>query len=556
MIIQTPQKPAGEPAGEPASSPLNTIASGTSSSGDAQDVPPEAPPRTEPRAAKGDVQRLVIVSNRLANLRSAQQTGGLAVGLADALRKRGGLWFGWNGKREGETGGPVETSQIGNVTAIGAPIAPEDFSAYYAGYANSVLWPLFHYRLDLVDYSSASFEAYLRVNEAFAQQLKPFLRPDDVIWVHDYHLIPLASCLRKLGCRQRIGHFLHIPFPPPDLLAATPDHHQLVDALADYDLAGFQTHTDVNNLKTYLNTQTPAQELPDGRFQLGDRTMQIKRFPIGIDAAGFAELARKGDPDPAIARMRHRLSERQQIIGVDRLDYSKGLPERFKAFGALLEKHPELAGQVSFLQIAPPTREEVDAYADIRDELERLSGSINGRYANFDWTPLQYIHRSVARNKLAPLLRYSKVGFVSPLRDGMNLVAKEYVAAQDPDNPGVLLLSQFAGAAEEMQQALIVNPYDVDDMADKLYRALKMPLDERRMRHAALLAHVTTCTARTWLENFLTALLADPVNTAKSRRVAGFGNSDDMLDDSTLEGILEWVRNTSESPGEEESGKC
>lgn len=544
MFVHAPRQPAGEPTGQPASATR------------AAPKEEDAQPSTY-RPAKGEgVQRLVIVSNRVADLRSSQQTGGLAVGLADALRKRGGIWFGWDGKREGETGGAVETRQIGNVTAIGAPISPEDFAAYYLGYANSVLWPLFHYRLDLVDYSAASFEAYLRVNEAFARQLAPFLRPDDVIWVHDYHLIPLASCLRRLGCRQRIGHFLHIPFPPPDMLAATPDHHQLVDALADYDLCGFQTHTDVGNLKSYLKTQTPAQELPGDRFQLGDRTVQINRFPIGIDATGFAELARKGDPDPAIARMRRRLTQRQQIIGVDRLDYSKGLPERFKAFDALLTQHPELAGAVTFLQIAPPTREEVDAYADIRDELEGLSGSINGRFANFDWTPLQYIHRAIERNKLAPLLRYSKVGFVTPLRDGMNLVAKEYVAAQDPDDPGVLILSQFAGAAEEMQQALIVNPYDVDDMAQQLYRALTMPLDERRTRHAALLAHVTTCTARSWLEGFLATLTADPSTDPAPawRNVPGGDTGDEATDAATLEGILEWMRTTSHN-SQNENGK-
>ncbi|WP_333828845.1 alpha,alpha-trehalose-phosphate synthase (UDP-forming) [Pararhodobacter sp.] len=509
----------------------------------------EALPQPDPfsvRTAEAGQRRLVIVSNRVADLRSSQQTGGLAVGLADALRKRGGIWFGWNGAREGETGGPVEARQTGNVTTLGAPVSPEDFSAYYLGYANSVLWPLLHYRLDLVDYSAASFEAYLRVNEAFARQLMPFLKPDDVIWVHDYHLIPLAACLRKLGCRQRIGFFLHIPFPPPDLLTASPDHPQLVDALVDYDLAGFQTHTDVSNLKTYLRTRTSAQELPGGRFRLGARNVQIRRFPIGIDARGFAELARREDTDPAITRMRRRLGGRQQIIGVDRLDYSKGLPGRFKAFEALLSQHPELAGAVTFLQIAPPTREGVGAYADIRDELERLAGSVNGRFASFDWTPLHYIHRPVPRNTLAPLLRLSKVGFVTPLRDGMNLVAKEYVAAQDPDDPGVLILSQFAGAAEEMREALIVNPYDVDAMAQQLHRALTMSLDERRTRHAALLAHVTTATARGWLEGFLATLTADLGEGAV--RLAG-GGSGALPDTPTLEGIREWLRASPDNLG-------
>ena len=527
MTVQTPNATQREPA--------SLIVNGDAEEAGAATV----------RCGAGADQRLVIVSNRVADLRASQQTGGLAVGLADALRQRGGVWFGWNGKRTGETGGPVEASRIGNVTAIAAPISPADFDAYYLGYANSVLWPLFHYRLDLVDYSAESYDAYLRVNEAFAGQLKPFLRADDVIWVHDYHLIPLAGCLRRLGCRQRMGHFLHIPFPPPDLLAATPDHHQLVDALAEYDLAGFQTHTDVSNLKTYLTTRTEAQELSGDSYRIGERVVRLKRFPIGIDAEGFARLARKENTDPAIARMLRRLAGGQQIIGVDRLDYSKGLPERFKAFDALLTQHPELAGEVSFLQIAPPTRQEVDAYAEIRDELERLSGSINGRFADFDWTPLQYIHRPVDRDKLAQLLRYSKVGFVTPLRDGMNLVAKEYVAAQDPDDPGVLVLSQFAGAAEEMQQALIVNPYDVDDMAQKLYQALNMGPDERRMRHAALLAHVTTCTAQSWLEDFLATLSAAPgaEGAVAIRRTSAAGE----LDASTLEGIMEWMRATSDS---------
>ena len=306
MTVQTPTAAQREPA--PPSAP-----------GGDEDAGPAAA-----RRGDGAQQRLVIVSNRVADLRASQQTGGLAVGLADALRQRGGVWFGWNGKRTGETGGPVEATRIGNVTAIAAPISPADFDAYYLGYANSVLWPLFHYRLDLVDYSAESYDAYLRVNEAFARQLKPFLRPDDVIWVHDYHLIPLAGCLRRLGCRQRMGHFLHIPFPPPDLLAATPDHHQLVDAMAEYDLAGFQTHTDVGNLKTYLTTQTEAQELPGDCFRLGGRVVRIRRFPIGIDAQGFARLARKENTDPAIARMLRRLAGGQQIIGVDRLDYSNG----------------------------------------------------------------------------------------------------------------------------------------------------------------------------------------------------------------------------------------
>lgn len=452
--------------------------------------------------------RLVVVSNRVANLRSSSQTGGLAVALADAVKQRGGVWFGWNGDNDGVTGGDVAVERIGRVLRIAAPLSPVDIDDYYLGYANRVLWPLFHYRLDLVDYRPRFSDSYWRVNEAFARQLLPFLEPDDLIWIHDYHLIPLAGFLRRMGCRQRIGFFLHIPFPPADLLTASPHHAELVTALLEHDVVGFQTRTDANNLKLYVVEQSLAVQTSENRFRLGDRTVVIDRFPIGIDAAAFAAAARQVDDEVEIDLMRRRVLGRQQIIGVDRLDYSKGLPERFKAFGRLLSQHPELSKSVSFLQVASPTRQAVDAYGDIRVELETLAGSINGRFADINWTPLRYIHRAVPRRKLAPLFRGSQVGFVTPLRDGMNLVAKEYVAAQDAENPGVLVLSQFAGAAEEMTQALIVNPYDVDDMARQLYVALTMPLKERQERHRALLDNVTGQDAQAWLETFLIALEA------------------------------------------------
>ena len=449
------------------------------------------------------MSRLVVVSNRVADLRASTQTGGLAVGLADAMKERGGVWFGWNGEREGVTGGELQVETIGKVERVAAPLSPEDFDNYYLGYANSVLWPLFHYRLDLVDYRPAFSDAYWRVNETFARQLVPFLKPDDLIWVHDYHLIPLARFLRRLGVRQRIGFFLHIPFPPPDLLSASPNHADMIEALLEYDVIGFQTRTDAANLKQYVTEHSLAVRVSEKRFSLGERSVLIERFPIGIDAAGFTAMAREADEAVMIDLMRRKVLGRRQIIGVDRLDYSKGLPERMKAFRRLLEHHPQLEKAVTFLQIAPPTREEVDAYSDIRTELETLAGSINGRFADFNWTPIRYIHRAVPRDKLAPLLRGSQVCFVTPLRDGMNLVAKEFVAAQDPDDPGVLVLSQFAGAAEEMKQALIVNPYDIDHMARQLHRALVMPLKERKRRHAALLDQVTRHDAKAWLTAFL-----------------------------------------------------
>ncbi|HVW56507.1 MAG TPA: alpha,alpha-trehalose-phosphate synthase (UDP-forming) [Rhizobiaceae bacterium] len=453
------------------------------------------------------MSRLVIVSNRVANLRKTTQTGGLAVGLADALKQRGGVWFGWNGNtKAADAGEQPNVDRIGKVTRVSIGLTKQDYAEYYLGYANSVLWPLCHYRLDLVNFQLAFFDGYVRVNQKFASSLVPFLEPDDLIWVHDYHLMPLAEELRRRGCRQRIGFFLHIPFPPPDLLAAAPNHEYLVECLSAYDLIGFQTEADLTNFRRYIEENSGAEELADGSMRIGGNSFRAGAFPIGIDVDQFAEMAEKGSDEVAIDHMRRQMLGRKQVVGVDRLDYSKGLPDRFKAFERLLETHPDMHKKVSLLQIAPPTREDVQSYADIREELELLSGAINGRFADFNWTPIRYLHRNVPRDKLAALFRSSQIGFVTPLRDGMNLVAKEFVAAQERDDPGVLVLSQFAGAAEQMQEALIVNPYDLDAMADALYGGLMMPLEERRERHEALLKRIKEGDARAWLNGFLAAL--------------------------------------------------
>ncbi len=453
--------------------------------------------------------RLVVVSNRVADLTKSTQSGGLAVGLADALKRRGGMWVGWSGETtfEADTAQPA-LAQAGNVAMATIPLTPEDYDHYYLGFANSVLWPLFHYRLDLVDFHSEFLESYKKVNRRFADVLVPLLKPDDTIWIHDYHLIPLASELRQRGCRQRIGFFLHIPFPPPEVLAAAPGHKWLAESLLAYDLVGFQTQTDVSNLARYAEDHLQLSPLDDEHMSGAAGDLRLGCFPIGIDTEAFAAIAAQPADDVQIDAMRRMVLDRKQIIGVDRLDYSKGLPDRMKAFGRLLELYPQHMKKVTFLQIAPPTRENVDAYSDIRNELEHLSGSINGRFADFNWTPIRYIHRSVAREKLAALYRASRAGLVTPLRDGMNLVAKEYVAAQSPDDPGVLILSKFAGAAEELLEALIVNPYDIDAMAVAIDRALMMPLEERQERHRALFQRVLVGDALAWQKAFLEALEA------------------------------------------------
>ncbi|WP_274424072.1 alpha,alpha-trehalose-phosphate synthase (UDP-forming) [Chelativorans sp. YIM 93263] len=453
------------------------------------------------------MNRLVVVSNRVADLKRSTQAGGLAVGLADSLRSRGGVWMGWDGqtlKYEEEPEPRIQ--RIGDVTQATIPLTEQDYVEYYLGFANRVLWPLFHYRLDLVEYKTAFLEGYRRVNAKFANALTSVLQPDDVIWIHDYHLIPLAAELRQRGCQQRIGFFLHIPFPPPEILAAVPRHRWLVESLLEFDVVGFQTNTDLGNLHHYVEDHLGCEIKSDGRIDLGTREVIGGCFPIGIDVDSFVGMAEQPNEEVQIEMKRREILGRRQVIGVDRLDYTKGLPDRLRAFARLLELYPEMRKSVALMQIATPTREELEAYIDIRKELEALSGEINGRFADFNWTPVRYIHGTVPRDALAALFRASQVGFVTPLRDGMNLVAKEYVAAQAMDDPGVLVLSKFAGAAEDMREALIVNPYDVDDMARNLCRALTMPLAERQDRQKALMERIREHDSAYWLSTFMAAL--------------------------------------------------
>ncbi len=451
--------------------------------------------------------RLVIVSNRVADLENQVQSGGLAVALGDAIRSVGGVWFGWDGN-VAEDGTPLEVTETvqNNVTVATIPMTAQDYDEYYLGFANKVLWPVCHYRLDLVQFEPAYFEGYKRVNKTFSTALAPILKPDDQIWVHDYHLMSLASELRNLGARQHLGFFLHIPFPPPELLQAIPAHDWLIQALFQFDVIGFQTSNDAGNFHRFVLEHAGGKSHDSDRIEAFGRTVIAKAFPIGIDVEEFAAAAQTPEAASQIERLNRRTIVRSHIIGVDRLDYTKGLPERFRAFSKLLETHPEHLKTVTFMQIAPPTRIEVEAYANIRKELEELSGAINGEFGDFDWTPLRYIHRTVPRNTLAALFRGCEVGLVTPLRDGMNLVAKEYVAAQNEEDPGVLVLSKFAGAAEELQEALIVNPYNIDDIASAMQVALTMPLRERKQRHGALLDRIKSHDVRHWRKSFLDVL--------------------------------------------------
>jgi trehalose 6-phosphate synthase len=463
--------------------------------------------------------RLVVVSNRLADPRKSA-AGGLAVALAEVLNETGGLWFGWSGRivepGEGSHAGEgrLHTQHAGPVTLVTVDLSREDHDSFYAGYSNGVLWPVFHYRLDLADFDAGYIGGYRRVNQMFARKLKPLLRDDDIIWVHDYHLIPLAAELRALDCHQRIGFYLHIPLPPSEILAAIPGHDWLMRALFAYDLVGFQSRADLLHFTSYVEAEAHAHPLGDGRWRAFNRTLQAGSFPIGIDVEEFEALTRAAEGREMFERMRREYSRRKLLVGVDRLDYSKGLPQRIKAFRELLERYPEHRRSATLIQIASPSREDVSAYSDILHELESLCGSMNGNFGELDWMPVRYIHRTVARTRLPGLYRASRVALVTPLRDGMNLVAKEFLAAQDPADPGVLVLSRFAGAAEQLRDALLVNPYDVEGTANAIHLALQMPVEERRNRHSASMEVIREYDVHWWCDSFLDALVqAQPEET-------------------------------------------
>ncbi|MDA0261558.1 MAG: alpha,alpha-trehalose-phosphate synthase (UDP-forming) [Proteobacteria bacterium] len=456
------------------------------------------------------MSRIVVASNRVAVARDPAKTtakaGGLAVALEVALRATGGMWFGWSGEISKTKPRCPKIVDRGGVTYATIDLTAADRNEYYNGFANRTLWPLFHYRTDLTAFDRAFYRGYTRVNAAFARHLAKLLRPDDLVWVHDYHLIPLGQAMRTRGCHHRMGFFLHIPFPPAQLLLTLPHHRELVEALLSYDLIGFQTATDLGSFVDYVENIAGGQIQPDGTVTAYGRTSHAGAFPIGIDVNEFAAVATGSVAQTHYQRTRRSLRT-DLIIGVDRLDYSKGMNERFLAYEQMLAKYPEMRGQITFMQIAPISRGEVAEYQIIRRELEQLAGHINGRFAEPDWMPLRYINRSFERRQLAGLYRAAKVGLVTPFRDGMNLVALEYVAAQVGEDPGILVLSKFAGAAWLLPEALIVNPYDTEEVTDTLWQAIRMPLKERRRRWADNMDSLRRNDLDTWRDNFLAALV-------------------------------------------------
>jgi trehalose 6-phosphate synthase len=457
--------------------------------------------------------RLIVVSNRVQppSETGVASAGGLAMALSAALREHSGIWFGWSGETVEHFSGEVSSVRIGDVVVATIDLDEQDRQEYYNGYANKTLWPLFHYRTDLAAYERSFDAGYARVNERFADALATMIAPDDFIWVHDYHLLPFARELRRRGFANRIGFFLHIPWPSRRVLTSLPRHEDLVEALFDYDLIGFQTEDSRDAFTDYVTENLKGAVSAGGEVRaLGHRT-QIGAFPIGIDVDDFAKVAASPAARATYLRMRRSMTGRKMILGVDRLDYSKGIEERFLAYEQFLADGADQLENVFLLQIATLSRDEVEAYQDLRARLDAVSGRINGAYATMDWVPLRYVNKTYRRDELAGLYRAAHLGLVTPLRDGMNLVAKEYVAAQNPENPGVLVLSQFAGAAEQMREALIVNPFSREDVAEAIRRGLAMPKRERISRWRDLWAGVRDDDLVRWRDQFIDALLNTPL---------------------------------------------
>ena len=465
------------------------------------------------------MSRLIVISNRVSvpSEENAGNQGGLAVALTSALREYGGIWFGWSGKQTDHFTGHIDLQRHQGVTTATVDLEEQDIDEYYNGYANRTLWPLFHYRIDIAEYEREFAGGYQRANERFADTVRPLIEPADTVWIQDYHMIPLGAELRKRGCRNRMGFFLHTPWPPRRLLATLPEAQELVETLFAYDLIGFHTEEWLQSFVDFARHEMDAEIGEDGLLHVGERSVRLLVCPIGIDAKEFAALAASENARRTYAQMQKSAVGRAMIVGVDRLDYSKGLEERFLGYERFLDEHPEERKEVFLLQIAPPSRATVESYQRIRNALEGLSGRINGTHADLDWVPIRYVNQGYPRDVLAGAYRASRIGLVTPLRDGMNLVAKEYVAAQDPEDPGVLILSRFAGAAAQLEDAVLINPHSAEEISDAILQALCMPREERIARWRRMMDNVEQQDVMWWLRRFTDALLHDRVETLQNQ---------------------------------------
>ncbi|MBV9948496.1 MAG: bifunctional alpha,alpha-trehalose-phosphate synthase (UDP-forming)/trehalose-phosphatase, partial [Myxococcales bacterium] len=462
--------------------------------------------------------RLILVSNRLpvtvkvehSEVAVEKSSGGLATGLRGPHEQGDGVWIGWPGdvSRLDEAQRRQVDERLAELRCAPVHLTPSELDHYYDGFSNAVLWPLCHYLLDRIPPTSQEWDVYRSVNEKFADAAASAFRPGDLIWVHDYQLVLVPQMLRARLPSARIGFFLHIPFPASEVMRILPWRHQVLEGLLGADIVGFHTFSYQSHFSSSVLHILGYEAQGDSIFVDG-REIRLGVFPMGVDARTFGELA--GDPEIAQQSEQIRADAHGQkiLLGIDRLDYTKGIPRRLLAFERLLEREPEWRGRIRLVQVAVPSRDKVPSYQDFRRQVDEMVGRINGAFSTVDWVPIHYVHRSLTAAQVVALYRAADVMLVTPLRDGMNLVAKEFVTSR-PDEDGVLVLSEFAGAAAEMGEALQVNPYDIESMAQAYGEALTMPEDERRVRMRALRQRIAARDVHAWARSFIDALGSIP----------------------------------------------
>lgn len=452
------------------------------------------------------MSKLIILSNRVSLPQPDHPSaGGLAVALQDALDDVGGIWLGWNGQQIADhLSNEFSHIEDQHVDYITCPLQHSQYSKYYCGFANNTLWPAMHDRVDLIDYKDDEYETYQQVNRLFALQLSKIAQPEDIIWVHDYHFFSVARYCRELGMKNRIGFFLHIPFARLNIWQSLPECASLIKDLCQYDVVGLQTENDQKICMQVCKQVLKAHEIDSEWLRYNHHLTQIKCYPIGVNPELIQDIALQTDKaDIQSVFELDTFNQQKTIIGVDRIDYSKGLLERFDAFENFLKYYPEYHRQVTDLQVACPCRIEIPAYENLFERVKDKVKQINQEFSQKDWLPVNCVHDAVDHDLLMKIYRLADICWVSSLRDGMNLVAKEYIAAQNPHDPGVLILSQFAGAAQQMPEALIVDPQDQHAMVDALKTALNMSKVEKLERYQQLISGIKSFDINDWRNAFL-----------------------------------------------------
>jgi trehalose 6-phosphate synthase/phosphatase len=468
-----------------------------------------------------EASRVILVSNRLpatitvegGRAKVSHSAGGLAVGLDGLHQRNDSLWIGWPGDLDGldDAERARVRRELGERRIVPVEIPAEQVTRFYDGFSNGILWPLFHYQVQPMPVDAGDFEPYEAVNRRFADAIVDEWRPGDRIWVHDYQLLAVPAMIRARLPEARIGFFLHIPFPSSELFRMLPQRRALLEGMLGADLIGFHTATYLRHFVATVLRVVDATARVD-RIEWQGREVRLGVFPMGVDAGAFAGEASSPEVRDEVSVLREGGAVRL-LVGIDRLDYTKGIPGRLLAYERLLQKHPELVERVRLVQVAVPSRKDVDAYQAFRRGADELVGRIQGAFATPRWVPIHWLYRGLSRTEVVALYRAADVLLVTPIRDGMNLVAKEFAASRT-DEDGVLVLSEFAGAAAEMAEAVHVNPFDVDGTAEAIHRALSMPQAERRHRMRALRRRVLAHDVERWWSGFLAALDAVPVGAA------------------------------------------